>query len=79
MGRASVPFCVDIGVIWQMAANWVVGDVRELVLKVFCISDAVLMKAGLPDPAGEFAGKGVRESAFDALGATLDGLIGGGS
>jgi hypothetical protein len=70
-------FCVDVDVIRQMAANWVVGDVRELVLEVFGVADAVLMEAGLPYSAGKFGSKGVGESALDALSAAFYGLIRG--
>jgi hypothetical protein len=51
----------------------------ELVLEVFGVADAVLVEAGLPDSARQFQWKGVREAAFDALGAALDGLVFGGS
>jgi hypothetical protein len=69
------PFCVDVWVVLQMAAVRILGYVIELVEEVFGISYAVLMEAWLPDCSGKFCGKGVREAAFDALGAALDSLV----
>jgi hypothetical protein len=73
------PAGVDVGVVVEVSSLGVLGDVSELMGEVFSVSDAVLVEAGLPDSACEFCGKGVGEAAFDALGATFDSLIYGGS
>jgi hypothetical protein len=70
---------VDPWVVLQVAAGGVLGNVVQLVLEIFGVADAVLMEARLPDPAWELLRKGVGEAALDALGASFDGLIYGGS
>jgi hypothetical protein len=70
---------VDPWVVLQVAAGGVLGNVVQLVLEIFGVANAVLMEARLPDAAWELLRKGVGEATFDALGATFDGLIYGGS
>ena len=83
VGRDGVDFGwvvgVDPGVVFKVAAGGILGDVAQLVLVVFGVADAVLMEARLPDAAWKFLRKSMGEAAFDALGATFDGLIYGGS
>ena len=79
MGRDWVDFVgvvgVDVGVVLQVSAGGILGYVTQLILEVFCVADAVLVEAGLPDSAWRFEWEGVGEAAFDALGAAFDGLV----
>ena len=59
----------------QAAALGIVGDVGKLILEVGCVADSMSVVAGLPDFAFELFSDGVRVSAFDALCASLKGLV----
>jgi len=68
------PIRVDIGMVGQVAALRVLGNVVELVDEIFCVADSVMVEAGLPDFARVEFPDCVGESAFDALNAAFDGL-----
>jgi hypothetical protein len=65
---------VDEGVIELTSLLWIGCDVLELIAKVLCVAYSVLVEAGLPDFSRKLRSYFMREAAFDALGAALDGL-----
>ena len=54
---------------------WILGYVGELVVKVFCVANSVLMEAGLPNFSCELLPQYAGEAALDALRASFDGLL----
>jgi hypothetical protein len=71
------PFCVDVGVVDQVAAFWVSGYVGLLVFEVFFIADAVFVVAGVPDFAFELFADGEGKTALDELDAAGGTLVHG--
>jgi F420-dependent methylenetetrahydromethanopterin dehydrogenase len=56
---------MDVGVILNVFACWVIGDVEELIVVVASICDAVGVVAVLPDFSREVFAKGEGEASLD--------------
>ena len=69
--------CVDVRVAGVVFADWIVGDVGELVGVIRIVADAVLVISGVPDLAAELIANGEGEAAFDPLNGFGRGLGGG--
>jgi len=70
---------VDVGVVREVFAGGVVGDVEELVAEVVGVAGAVFVIAGVPDLSWGLLAGGEGVSAFDVLDAFGCGLVGSGS
>ena len=66
---------MDVGVILNVFACRVIGDVEELVVVVVRVCDAVGVVAVLPDFSREVFANGEGEAAFYQLDAAFDGVI----
>jgi hypothetical protein len=66
---------VDVGVILNVFACWVIGDVEELVVVVARVCDAMCVVAVLPDFSREVFANGEGEASLDQLDAAFDGVI----
>jgi hypothetical protein len=60
----------------EISMDWVLVDVGAAGVEVFCVADAVIGKASLPD--GNFGGEAVGKASFDELHGAFerDGLRG---
>lgn len=63
---------MNVRVILNAFAFWVIGDVEELMVVVSCVCDAVGEVAVLPDFPREVFANGEGEAAFYQLDAALD-------
>ena len=66
---------MDVRVIPKVFTFWVVGDVKELIVVVACVCDAVGVVAVLPDFSREVFANGEGEASLDELDAAFDGVI----
>jgi len=66
---------MDVWVVQDVFAFWVIGDVEELIVVVSCVCDAVGVVAVLPDFSREVFANGEGEASLDQLNAALDGVI----
>ncbi len=66
--------CMDELVIYQPSPVWICGHVFQLFLKIFRITNAMLVEAGLPDISRELLPNRERETALNTLNAPLRGL-----
>ena len=69
---------MDVLVILNIFAFWIVGDVQELIVVVASICDAMRVIAVLPNFSGEVVAHGEGEASFYQLNAAFDGVIVGG-
>jgi hypothetical protein len=69
---------MDVRVILNIFAFWVIGDVKELIVVVASICDSMRVVAVLPNLPGEVIANGERKASLDQLDAALDGVILGG-
>ena len=66
---------MNVRMILNAFAFWVIGDVEELIVVVACVCDAVGVVAVLPDFSREVFANGEGEASLDQLNAALDGVI----
>ena len=69
---------MNVRMILNAFAFWVIGDVEELIVVVACVCDAVGVVAVLPDFSREVFANGEGEASLDQLDAAFDGVIMGG-
>ena len=68
---------VEVGIVCEVFAGGVLGDVVNLVGEIFLVADAVLVKTVLPDFSGILGSEREGEAAFDKLGSAFDGFFWG--
>jgi hypothetical protein len=69
---------MDVGVVLNVFACWVIDDVEELIVVVASICDVVGVVAVLPDFSREVFANGEGKAALYQLDAAFDGVIVGG-
>ena len=60
---------VDMRIVFVLFAGWVVGDVKKLVAKVVCVSDAMVVVSAVPNFSRGLIADGKGVSALDELNA----------
>jgi hypothetical protein len=66
---------MDVGMMLNIFACWVIGDVEKLIVVIVRICDAMCVIAVLPNLSGEVIANGEGEASLDQLDAALDGVI----